>query len=403
MSEVPAVTASAGGSSSHFRAVPVFLAFLAMGFGDAAGPFVGIARQQFHLSNFAAQLITFTGFIMFGVLSVPMGVFQDRKGKRFVLILGLCIMLAGVLIPSAAGLRVFGVFLIAVLLLGAGATVLQVAGNPMMRDVSAEGKYSRNLSLAQFVKAIGSMSGPVIPVIAARAFGLSWRAVFPVFSVAIFIALVSAVTTRSTPAPAPTRQTATLRSCLALLKNGYVAIMVLGIFLYVGAEVCVSSGIPLYLQDRFAVDITKTGLLGTGLFFAALTVGRFSGGVVLNWMKPKPFLAVTCAISILGLLGLFLPFEKIAVACFFIAGLGFANVFPLIFSIAIDHMPEHSNPLSGLMVTAIVGAAFLPPLMGLVADKAHSVQFSFIVPLAAILYVSWVAVRNLREAPQAAA
>jgi fucose permease len=42
--------------------------------------------------------------------------------------------------------------------------------------------------------------------------------------------------------------------------------------------------------------------------------------------------------------------------------------------------------------------------MGLVADTAHSVQFSFVVPLAAILYVSWVAVGNLREAhaPQGA-
>jgi fucose permease len=385
-------------SPSRFRAVPVFLAFLAMGFGDAAGPFVGAARQQFHLSNFAAQLITFTGFIMFGVLSVPMGVFQDKRGKRFVLILGLCIMLAGVLIPTVAGLSVFAVFLLAMLLLGAGATMLQVAGNPMMRDVSAEGRYSRNLSLAQFVKAIGSMSGPIIPVIAARVAGLSWRAAFPVFSVAILIALVSALTIR-TPEPAATeRQTATLRSCLALLKNRYVAIMVLGIFLYVGAEVCVSSGIPLYLEDRFGIDITRTGLLGTGLFFAALTVGRFSGGVVLNWMKPKIFLALTCAVSILGLLGLLLPFEKVAVACFFVAGLGFANIFPLIFSIAIDRMPDQSNSLSGLMVTAIVGAAFLPPLMGLVADTAHSVQFSFVVPLAAILYVSWVAANNLREA-----
>ncbi len=377
----------------------MFLAFLAMGFGDAAGPFVGAAREQFHLSNFAAQLITFTGFIMFGVLSVPMGVLQDRKGKRVILILGLCTMLAGVLIPTVAGLSLFAVFLLAMLLLGAGATVLQVAGNPMMRDVSAEGKYSRNLSLAQFVKAIGSLSGPLIPVIAARAFGMSWRVAFPVFSVAIFIALLSALTTRTPESPATDRKAATVRSCLALLENRYVTLMVLGIFLYVGAEVCVSSGIPLYLEDRFGIDITKTGLLGTGLFFAALTVGRFSGGVILSWMKPKIFLAITCAVSILGLLGLFLPFQTVAVACFFVAGLGFANIFPLIFSIAIDRMPEQSNPLSGLMVTAIVGAAFLPPRMGLVADTAHSVQLSFVVPLAAILYVSWVAVANLREAP----
>lgn len=394
---------SAGGTSGSFRAaaVPVFLAFLVMGFGDAAGPFVGLARQQFHLSDFTAELITFTGFIMFGALSVPLGVFQDRKGKRYVLILGLIIMLAGVLIPTIFGLSVFMLFLLAVLLLGAGAAVLQVAGNPMMRDVSAEGKYSRNLSLAQFVKAIGSMSGPFIPVVALRAFGFSWRVVFPVFSVAIFIALVLALAIGGAPAPAAGRQTATIGSCLALLKNKYVAIMTLGIFLYVGAEVCLSSGIPLYLKDRFAVDIAKTGLLGSGLFFAALTAGRFMGGVVLNWIKPKLFLAITCAISILGLLGLFLPYEGVAVASFVVAGLGFANVFPLIFSIAIDHMPDHSNELSGLMVTAIVGAAFLPPFMGFVADIIHSVQFSFVVPLGAILYVTWLAIRNLSKTSEA--
>src|SRR5208337_2718947 len=116
--------------------------------------------------------------------------------------------------------------------------------------------------------------------------------------------------------------TATFRSCLALLKNGYVLMMVLAIFLYVGAEVCVSSGVPLYLLDRYAIDIAKTGLLGTGLFFAALTIGRFSGGVILNWIKPKTFFLFTCLLSILGLLGLFLPVESVAVASFFIVVLG---------------------------------------------------------------------------------
>jgi hypothetical protein len=29
------------------RTLPIFLAFLAMGFGDAVGPFVGLARDEF--------------------------------------------------------------------------------------------------------------------------------------------------------------------------------------------------------------------------------------------------------------------------------------------------------------------------------------------------------------------
>jgi len=329
---------------------------------------------------------------------VPMSVYQDKKGKKVVLILGLCIMLAGLLIPTVAGFSTLPVFLLTALLLGAGATTLQVAGNPLMRDVSEEGKYSRNLSLAQFVKAIGSLSGPLIPVIAARAFGLSWRAVFPVYSVAIVVTLLSAATMDVKGIQAPSHHSATFRSCLALLKNGYVSMMVVAIFLYVGAEVSVSANIPLYLQERFSVDIAKTGLLGTGLFYAALTIGRFSGGVVLNWIKPKTFFIVSCLLSILGLLGLFFPFQSIAVASFFLVGLGFANLFPLVFSIAVDSLPEQANALSGLMVTAIVGAAFLPPLAGLLADTTHSMQMAFAVPLLATLYITWVAVVNLRNA-----
>jgi fucose permease len=148
-----------------------------------------------------------------------------------------------------------------------------------------------------------------------------------------------------------------------------------------------SANIPQFLQQQFGIDIAKLGLLGTGLFFAALTVGRFSGGVILNWMAPRKFLALTCAVSILGLLGLFLPTAALAIAACFVVGLGFANIFPLVFSTAIDAMPQHANAISGLMVTAIVGGAILPPLMGVVADHS-SVLIGFLVPLAAIGYVT---------------
>ena len=41
----------------RFRTLPVFLAFLAMGFGDAVGPFVGLAKNEFQLSNTVATLV----------------------------------------------------------------------------------------------------------------------------------------------------------------------------------------------------------------------------------------------------------------------------------------------------------------------------------------------------------
>lgn len=373
------------------RTLAVFLAFLAMGFADAVGPFVSLAKAEFQLSNTVASLIPFVGFSMFGLLSVPIGLVQDKKGKKFVLTLGLLVAFVG-LLNASFGLTEFSRFLVTILLMGAGAAILQVAGNPIMRDVSDPGKYSRNLSLAQFVKAIGSLSGPVIPVVAANYLGLDWKVIFPVYSVCLLITILAIVPLR-VEEKKEGGQAATLASCIALLKNGYVLAMVLAIFVYVGAEVSVSAGIPLFLKERFNVDINKVGLMGTGLFFTALTIGRFSGGVILNWVSPRNFLIVTCALSVVGLLGVYVPDSTVATVSFFLIGLGFANIFPLVFSLAVDRMPEHTNALSGLMVTAIVGAAILPPVMGVVAD-ATSVQASFAVPLAAILYITWVATIN---------
>jgi fucose permease len=56
-------------------------------------------------------------------------------------------------------------------------------------------------------------------------------------------------------------------------------------------------------------------------------------------------------------------------------------------------MPEHTNELSGLMVSAIAGGAFIPPVMGMVADGI-SIQTAFAVPVLCILYLLFVAIMN---------
>jgi fucose permease len=114
-------------------------------------------------------------------------------------------------------------------------------------------------------------------------------------------------------------------------------------------------------------------------------------------MAPRRFFIATCGASIIGLLGLFAPVRPLAVASFFLVGLGFASIFPLVFSLAVESTPEHTNELSGLMVTAIVGGAFLPPLAGFGADHS-TVQLSFLPPLAAILYVTGTAFAILKGA-----
>ena len=122
--------------------------------------------------------------------------------------------------------------------------------------------------------------------------------------------------------------------------------------------------------------------------------GRFLGGVILNWLRPLKFLIFTSLLSILGIAGLFfVPSQILAFVFIFIIGLGFANIFPLIFSITVDAMPERSNEISGLMVTAIIGGAIVPILFGGVADL-FGLMAGFAVPGLCMVYILYIASRS---------
>lgn len=384
------------------RAWPVFLVFLAMGFGDVVGPLVGLVKKTFELSNFTAQLLPMTGFLMFGLLSVPMGLVQDRKGKKVVLMAGLALALAGLFLPLAAGmygkpievasgdLSKYYIVLVSILLLCAGATLLQVCGNPVMRDVSAQGAYSSNLSLAQSVKAIGSSLGFLLPPLVARYMGWDWSILFPIYAVIVLVTLVACLPLKLAAERDPSSKPATFGTCFSLFGGDrFVMAMVLGIFFYVGAEVCFSSGVPLLMKEKFGLE--QFGLwVSWSLFFLPILIGRFVGAAILRTLKPSVFLKLSVAVALVGIVAVFSGVKVFTFAGIVLAGLGFANIFPLIFSIAVDAMPQRSNEISGLMVTAIAGGAILPPVMGMVADRLGVVA-GFAVPLAALLYILWVA------------
>jgi fucose permease len=289
----------------------------------------------------------------------------------------------------------FYVVLFSILLLCAGATILQVVGNPIMRDVSPEGTFAKNLSLAQSVKAIGSSFGFLLPPLAGMMFGLTWTILFPAFLVLLAITLALTAPLKIVEHQDATKKPASLGSCLSLLKNKYVLMMVASIFVYVGAEVSMSSGVPILLKENF-------GILGFGLwvswaiFFLPILIGRFGGSIILSWLSPKKFLIITTLVAGIGVLAIFSSNVILTYVGIILVGLGFANIFPLVFSITIEHMPQRSNELSGLMVMAISGGAIIPLIMGKVADGG-GVLISFVVPLVCLLYILLASLAASRE------
>ncbi|MBJ6367453.1 MFS transporter [Snuella sedimenti] len=348
------------------KILPVFLTFIVMGFVDIVGVSTGYVQKDFELSDAMAQFIPSMVFIWFFVFSIPVGLLQDKIGKKKMMNIGIVVTLFGMLLPFAY--YSFIMVLIAFVFIGIGNTIVQVAANPLLQEVIPKEKLSSFLSLSQFVKAITSLLGPIIATYMALQYG-DWRLVFVVYSVVSIISLLWLYTTRieeviksDTPA--------TFASCMGLLKNKFIIAVVIAIFLIVGADVGMNSNIQSFLMKLHGMTLENASY-GISVYFTALMISRFLGAILLQFFKPILFLISTTVLAIAGtLLILLSPNEFLAQTGIFIVGLGAGNLFPLVFSIAINKMPTRANEISGLLIMAVVGGAVVPPIMGAVTSVA---------------------------------
>ncbi len=353
----------------HF--IPVLLSFFVMSFADLVGTGVDELKQSADTPRYILQLIPFVAFIWFFLLSVPVGIWQDRIGKKNVLNWGIMITALGLFVPIIG--NTLPVILLAFSLLGIGNTIIQVAANPLLVGIVPADKASSYMSFSQFLKSIGSMIGPFVAAVLGPKLALllgdnsgegTWRYglyLFGVISLLTWAWLGSVKVAESTSEGGR----ATILSCFKLLNNKFVAIMLFGIFLVVGIDVAMNSNIGNFLEMKLGIN-AETSKYGKSMYFFAKMIGSFVGALLLTKLPPRKFLIASSILAIAALLALaFTPNEVAAWTTIFVVSLGVSNIFPLIFTLAVAKMPERSNEISGLMMMAISGGAIIPFLVGL--------------------------------------
>jgi len=364
---------------------PVLLSFIVMGFVDIIGVATGYIKQDFELTDFIVQFLPMMVLLWFFVLSVPVGILQDKFGKRNMLNLGMVIQAVGLGLPFVH--YSFGMMFASFILLGIGNTIIQVSANPLLQDVAPKEKLASFLSTSQFIKAIVSFAGPLIATFVATRFG-EWRLVFAIYGIT---SILAAVWLSSTPIveSKPDRKPATFASCFGLLKNRFVAFMALSIFLIVGAEVAMNTNITNVLIAKYGITLEKAAI-GISVFYAGETIARLLGAIILNWIKPRIFLFLITLTALVGVLGVFVsPNVTLAYTAIFVTGLGVGNMFPIIFSLALEKMPDRSNEISGLLIMAVSGGAVVPVIMGYVSTTFGPLS-SILVIGVCMLYILWV-------------
>jgi fucose permease len=374
------------------KILPVLMAFFVMSFVDLVGIGKDYVNDDLHLSGFVLGFIPFAAFIWFFFLSVPIGILQSRTSKKFMLNIGMGVTGLGLLIPFF--IYNYFMVLVAFALLGIGNTIIQVSANPLIVDVVPDNRKSSFLSFSQFVKAIGSMIGAPLAAVFVSRFG-NWKLEFLVFGVVSILSVLwlGAIKIEETEQK---EVKATLGSSFKLLNDNFVLLMVLSIFLVVGIDVGFNAHSGQFLISQFGFDI-KEAKLGRSVYFLGRTLGTFSGAIMLTKISSRKFFMWTSILGLVCLIAiLFFKSHLIAWVLVFLIGLAVANIFPLVFSITIERHPTRGNEISGLMMMAISGGAFIPLLIGWVSDIS-SIAIGMSILIICMIYLLSVSIYSLRR------
>jgi fucose permease len=363
---------------------PVLMSFFVMSFCDLVGIGVDRIKPEFNLSNTLAQLIPSAVFIWFFFLSVPVGILQDRIGKRLMLNIGMGITFIGLMIPFI--LYSFYGVLFGFAMLGIGNTIVQVSANPLLVDVVPSNRASSFLSFSQFIKAIGSMIAPPFAGWLALTYG-DWRLMFIVFGVVTLIAVIWLGSVKVEES-VRTGKRATFSSSLSLLSIKYISLMALGIFLLVGIDVGINAVSGQFFLSKFQSGQTFAESARSVYFFGKMA-GTFLGAILLTRLASRPFFLWTSIASVIAIIGLLLvPGEMTGMIVVFLIGLTLANVFPLIFALTIQKYSDRANEISGLMIMAVSGGAVIPLLIGWLTDSMSLTAGMLVLVFCAVYILS---------------
>ncbi|SDR67735.1 MFS transporter, FHS family, L-fucose permease [Formosa sp. Hel1_31_208] len=397
-------------------------------------------RELFTLTYFQAGMVQFAFFGAYFLLSIPASYILSKIGYKRGIIFGLFTMALGCLLfYPAASYRVFGVFMFAYFILAGGMTILQVAANPYVAVLGSETGASSRLNLSQAFNSLGTAIAPAIGALfilsdkiktkdeiaalseTAKDTYLATEASAvqkPFIGLALFILCIAGIFFfAKLPKLISEKSEGTYSEAF---KQKNLMLGVLGIFFYVGAEVAIGSYLVNYFLDMNLVEVIKDNnmmrsfaesILNSGLtdndnkaivgvfvtfYWSGAMIGRFVGSYLTKIINPGKVLGIFATIAMILILTSISTTGIVSMWSILAVGLFNSIMFPTIFTLAINGIGDLKPKASGLLCTAIVGGAFIPPLYGYFTDEIgfKSALFFIIICYA---YILWYGYKNSKK------
>ena len=364
---------------------------------------VGKLKEIFNLPYGPSMLATSAWFFAYLVFSVPYGRLIEKVGYKRTMVISLFVMVVGALLFVPAANQVsFPLTLTAIFVLATGVCGLQTSANPYVAILGPEHSASARLNLAQ---AFNSGASAVAGWFAARfiladtskvsdAAGQAHMLQMPYIYIAAGL-LVLGFTVMFLHLPAITRSE-TYRPGnegaptpgRSIWSYRHTVLGMVGIFFYVGVEIALAAIAIQYCKQQGISSVETAGILVT-IYYLLIMAGRFVGSALMSVIKAEKMLVVLGILGVVLMLVSMLTTGQVAIWSLVLCGLANSIMYPTIFTLGIAELGPLTSKGSGVITIGNVGGAVIPPLFGLLADKTHSIQFAFVLPIICYVFIAY--------------
>lgn len=381
----------------------ILLIFFVISFlTNILGPIIPDLVETFRLSIGLAGFLPFAFFVAYGV-SIPSGVLVEKYREKPVLIGAFFLAFLGSLLFAL--IPHFSVALVSLFSIGVGMAMLQVAINPLLRVAGGEANFAFNSVLAQLFSGAASFLSPLLYsyfVLTIHTDNTSfwirllnqvvplhseWVSLYWVFALTTLLMIVVVSLIRFPAVTLNDDERIDVRGAFAALRqNKMVLLFFAGIFAYVGTEQGIANWMSKFLQLYHGIDPATTGATAVAYFWGLMTVGCVLGLLLLKIADSRNVLIIFTLGAIVSLVvGLFGPKEW---ALYALPGTGFfaSVMWSIIFSLALNSVPQHHGTFSGILCTGIIGGALVPLLIGGLAELV-GLRFAMLLMLITLGYI----------------
>jgi FHS family L-fucose permease-like MFS transporter len=371
-------------------------------------------KSIFDLNYAQVMLIQFAFFGAYFLFSIPSAKIIDAMGYQRSMVVGLLTMGIGAfLFVPAASAPSFALFLVALIVLAAGITCLQVAANPYVTVLGKPATASSRLNLTQAFNSLGTFLAPFFGGMlilsaapkamdeiramapdALQAYRLHEAATVKMPYVGLGIALVVlavAIGSFHLPKIPQAQHKVGEKVNDSIWRHPNLIFGAIGIFVYVGAEVAIGSFLVNYFTQPEIGGLTeRVAASFVSFYWGGAMVGRFIGSGLLQKMKTGQLLGI-CAICSAALVAIsMLTTGHFAMYSIILVGFFNSIMFPSIFTLGVAELGPLTGDGSGIMIMAIVGGAIIPLAQGAIADRI-GIHHAFFLPVICYLYILFFA------------